>query len=35
MFKRCRRTDVAEGGSFGDLPVLWMHGSEDRLAPLE
>ena len=25
--------DVAGGGSFGDLPVLWIHGSEDALAP--
>jgi len=33
MFKRSV-ADVAEGGSFGDLPVLWMHGSEDQLAPL-
>ena len=34
MFKRSV-DDVADGGSFGDLPVLWMHGSEDQLAPLE
>lgn len=27
--------EVAAGGSFGDLPVLWIHGSEDALAPLE
>ena len=33
MFKRSVG-DVAGGGSFGDLPVLWMHGSEDQLAPL-
>ena len=26
---------LAEGGSFGALPVLWIHGSEDALAPLE
>ena len=25
---------VAEGGSLGDLPTLWIHGSEDALAPL-
>ena len=33
MFKRSV-DDVAAGGSFGDLPVLWIHGSEDALAPL-
>jgi alpha-beta hydrolase superfamily lysophospholipase len=33
MFKRSVE-DVAAGGSFGDLPVLWIHGSEDQLAPL-
>lgn len=26
---------VAEDGSLGDLPTLWIHGSEDALAPLE
>ena len=26
---------VAEGPSLGDLPTLWLHGSEDALAPLE
>jgi alpha-beta hydrolase superfamily lysophospholipase len=25
---------VAEDGSLGDLPVLWIHGTEDPLAPL-
>jgi alpha-beta hydrolase superfamily lysophospholipase len=25
---------VSEGGSFGDLPTLWIHGEEDRLVPL-
>jgi alpha-beta hydrolase superfamily lysophospholipase len=34
MFKQSVE-DVAGGGSFGDLPVLWLHGSEDSLAPLE
>jgi alpha-beta hydrolase superfamily lysophospholipase len=34
MFKQSV-VDVAEGGGFGELPVLWMHGSEDALAPLE
>ena len=26
---------VAEAGSLGDLPTLWIHGTEDALAPLE
>lgn len=26
---------VAEDGSLGDLPTLWIHGSEDALAPLD
>jgi alpha-beta hydrolase superfamily lysophospholipase len=26
---------VAQGGTFGDLPTLWIHGEEDALAPLE
>jgi alpha-beta hydrolase superfamily lysophospholipase len=26
---------IAAGSGFGDLPVLWMHGSEDAIAPLE
>ena len=26
---------VAERGSLGDLPTLWIHGTEDALAPLE
>jgi alpha-beta hydrolase superfamily lysophospholipase len=26
---------VAAGGSLGDLPTLWIHGTEDALAPLE
>jgi alpha-beta hydrolase superfamily lysophospholipase len=26
---------VAEGPGFGELPVLWIHGSDDALAPLE
>ena len=26
---------VAEDGSLGELPTLWIHGSEDALAPLE
>src|SRR5213078_1978138 len=25
---------VAEGGTFGDLPTLWIHGSDDQLVPL-
>jgi alpha-beta hydrolase superfamily lysophospholipase len=25
---------VAEGGTFGDLPTLWIHGEEDQLVPL-
>jgi alpha-beta hydrolase superfamily lysophospholipase len=33
MFKRSV-SEIAGGGSFGELPVLWMHGSEDQLAPL-
>ncbi|MDQ3759323.1 MAG: lysophospholipase [Actinomycetota bacterium] len=28
-------SDIAEGGGFDDLPVLWIHGSVDALAPLE
>jgi alpha-beta hydrolase superfamily lysophospholipase len=34
MFKQAVH-DVAEGGSFGELPVLWIHGADDGLAPLE
>ncbi|MCW2991510.1 MAG: alpha/beta hydrolase fold protein [Solirubrobacterales bacterium] len=26
---------VAEGGTFGALPTLWIHGEEDQLVPLE
>jgi len=26
---------VAEGPGFGELPTLWIHGSEDALAPIE
>jgi alpha-beta hydrolase superfamily lysophospholipase len=26
---------LAAGEGFGDLPVLWIHGSEDALAPLD
>jgi alpha-beta hydrolase superfamily lysophospholipase len=26
---------VAQGGTFGELPTLWIHGEEDALAPLE
>ncbi len=26
---------VQEGPSFGDLPTLWIHGSDDELVPLE
>ncbi|GEC02910.1 lysophospholipase [Streptomyces spinoverrucosus] len=26
--------DVAEGGELGALPVLWLHGDDDRLVPL-
>lgn len=26
---------IGEGPGFGDLPVLWIHGEEDALAPLE
>ena len=26
---------VAEGGTFGDLPTLWIHGELDQLAPLD
>jgi alpha-beta hydrolase superfamily lysophospholipase len=26
---------VAEGPSFGDLPTLWIHGTDDQLVPLE
>jgi alpha-beta hydrolase superfamily lysophospholipase len=26
---------VASGPSFGDLPTLWIHGSDDQLVPLE
>src|SRR4051794_35436177 len=25
---------VAEGGTFGDLPTFWIHGSDDQLVPL-
>lgn len=27
--------DIAQGPNFGTLPVLWMHGEADQLAPLE
>jgi alpha-beta hydrolase superfamily lysophospholipase len=26
---------IAQGGSLGDLPTLWIHGEDDHLAPLE
>ena len=26
---------VAEGPSFGDLPTLWIHGTDDPLVPLD
>jgi alpha-beta hydrolase superfamily lysophospholipase len=26
---------VAEGGGFGDLPTLWIHGSDDQIVPLD
>src|SRR3954454_3051920 len=26
---------IAAGPSFGDLPTLWIHGTDDQLAPLE
>jgi alpha-beta hydrolase superfamily lysophospholipase len=26
---------VAQGPSFGDLPTLWIHGTDDQLVPLE
>jgi alpha-beta hydrolase superfamily lysophospholipase len=26
---------IAEGPSFGELPVLWLHGEEDALAPYD
>lgn len=26
---------ISEGGGFGALPVLWMHGTADELAPLD
>ncbi|MEV5343513.1 lysophospholipase [Streptomyces sp. NPDC052676] len=26
--------DVAEGGDIGPLPLLWLHGDDDRLVPL-
>jgi alpha-beta hydrolase superfamily lysophospholipase len=26
---------VAEDGGFGDLPTLWIHGSDDQLVPLD
>jgi len=32
-FARTLRT-VAEGGDVGGLPVLWLHGDDDRLVPL-
>ncbi|MFF1485231.1 lysophospholipase [Streptomyces sp. NPDC058319] len=32
-FARTLRT-VAEGGDVGRLPVLWLHGDDDRLVPL-
>ncbi|MFI9803297.1 lysophospholipase [Streptomyces sp. NPDC052301] len=32
-FVRTLRT-VAEGGAVGDLPLLWLHGDDDRLVPL-
>src|SRR3954447_1297847 len=27
-------TAVAEGGTFGDLPTLWIHGEDDQLVPV-
>jgi alpha-beta hydrolase superfamily lysophospholipase len=27
--------DVAAGGTFGDLPTLWIHGLEDQLVPYD
>jgi alpha-beta hydrolase superfamily lysophospholipase len=32
-FARTLRT-VREGGGVGPLPVLWLHGDDDRLVPL-
>ncbi|MYR62312.1 prolyl oligopeptidase family serine peptidase, partial [Streptomyces sp. SID625] len=32
-FARTLRT-VAESGDVGRLPVLWLHGDDDRLVPL-
>jgi alpha-beta hydrolase superfamily lysophospholipase len=26
---------IAAGPSLGDLPTLWIHGSDDQLAPLD
>ena len=26
---------MAEGPSFGELPTLWIHGSDDQLVPLD
>ena len=26
---------VAEGGTFGDLPTLWLHGAADQLVPYD
>ncbi|HEX6388746.1 MAG TPA: alpha/beta hydrolase, partial [Solirubrobacteraceae bacterium] len=28
-------TRVQEGPSFGELPTLWIHGTDDQLVPLE
>jgi alpha-beta hydrolase superfamily lysophospholipase len=25
---------IAKGGTFGDLPTLWLHGGDDQLVPL-
>ncbi|MFI2203556.1 alpha/beta hydrolase [Streptomyces sp. NPDC020192] len=32
-FARALET-VAKGGDVGDLPLLWLHGEDDRLVPL-
>jgi alpha-beta hydrolase superfamily lysophospholipase len=26
---------IAEGGDFGDLPTLWIHGTDDQLVPYD
>lgn len=26
---------IADGGSLGDLPLLWVHGADDQLVPIE